>query len=332
MSGASATPASTRPAPARTPATRDLLGASLLILAWVFFTTEMVNVRILSDDLSTAQIAIIRTGTQAILLLPLLLITRGRAMRTKRLPMHVLRSAFSQGGMVLFYVAFSLLPLALATTLTFTQASFITILAALFLGERIGWRRISAVALGFLGVLVVMRPGFGGFEPAMLVALFGALVAASLMIVTRTLSQTDGPFTIMLYSAWLGLAWMAIPAALTYQPIAAEHWPHLALLALAGTLGQFLMVCAFQMAEASTLAPVDYVRLIFAVAAGYAVFGELPDVWTYVGSAIVCASVGIIIVRSRAPSASAAPEVPPPGAPRQSPPPATNRAPERRAT
>lgn len=307
------------PAVAGQPATRDLLGAGLLVLAWVFFTTEMVLMRILSDDLALAQIALVRTATQALLLAPLVVFTAGRVLATARAPMHIARSMLSQGGMLLFYGAFSLLPLALATTLTFTQASFITVLAVIFLGERIGWRRITAVVLGFFGVLVVMRPGLGGFEPAMLIALTGALVAAALMIVTRSLSKTDGRFTIMLYASWLGLVWMAVPAYLTWQPVAAEHVPLLAVLAFAGTIGQFLMVGAFQVAEASTLAPVDYVRLLFAVAAGYFVFAELPDVWTFVGSAIICASVAIIIVRTPASSVAKGVEVPPPGVPRRTP-------------
>lgn len=278
---------------------RDILGAGLLTLSWVFFTTEMVSVRLLADDLSTMQIAIVRTATQAILLLPFVVISRGRAFHTRRFPLHVLRATLSQSGMILFYMAFSILPLAVATTLTFTQASFLTLLAVLLLGERIGWRRISAVVLGFVGVLVVMRPGFGGFQPEMLIALTGALVAAGLMIATRTLGLSDGRLTIMLYSAWLGLGFMAIPAWLTWQPLSSEHLPLLALLSLAGTIGQFLMVGAFQLAEASTLAPVDYVRLLFAVAAGYWFFSEVPDFWTFLGSGIICASVAIIIVRTR---------------------------------
>lgn len=282
------------------PASRDVLGAGLLVVAWVFFTVEMVSVRYLVEDLSTMQIALIRTATQVVILLPVLLWSRGVLLRTRRFALHVFRATLSQSGMILFYLAFSLLPLATATTLTFMQASFITVLAALVLGEAIGWRRISAVVLGFAGVLVVMRPGLGGFEPAMLLALAGALVAAVLMIVTRSLGQTDGRLTIMLYSALLGLTLMVVPAALTWQPVGAEHIPLLALLSLAGTAGQFLMVGAFQVAEASTLAPVDYVRLIFAVAAGYWFFSEVPDVWTFVGAAIICLSVAIIIVRTRA--------------------------------
>ena len=267
------------------------LGAILLTASWVFFTTEMVTVRILSEDLSIAQIAVFRVTTQILLLLPIVIASRGAVARTGKLGTHVLRAAFSSGGMVLFYLAFAMLPLALATTLTFTQAMFVILLAALILKEAVGRNRIGAVIVGFVGVLIVMRPGFASVNPGMFIALFGALVAALLMIVTRSLSATESRVTIMLYSAWFGLLMIAAPAAMSWSAIRAEHWPLLALVGLAGTTGQFLMVGAFQVAEASALAPVDYIRLIFALIAGYVMFSEIPDVWTWIGAAIIVGSV-----------------------------------------
>ena len=270
---------------------QNTLGAVLLTVSWVFFTTEMVTVRILAQDLSIAQIAVFRVTTQIILLFPIVIASRGAIIRTRKLGTHVLRAAFSSGGMVLFYLAFAVLPVALATTLTFTQAMFVTLLAALVLKETVGRNRIGAVIVGFVGVLVVMRPGFASVDPGMFIALFGALVAALLMIVTRSLSSTESRMTIMLYSAWFGLLMIAAPAALSWSTIRPDHWPLLALVGLAGTTGQFLMVGAFQVAEASALAPVDYIRLIFALIAGYVLFNEIPDVWTWIGAAIIIGSV-----------------------------------------
>jgi len=280
-------------------APRNALGAVLLTLSWIFFTTEIVIARILTEHLPTTQIAVFRMGVQALAFLPFILLSRGALLRTRRLPLHGLRAALSGAGMVLFYLAFAALPVAVATTLTFMQAAFLTLLAAVVLGEAIGPRRIGAVVFGFLGVLVVMRPGFGGFDPAMFYALGAAMVAACLMIVTRSLSSTDARFTIMAFSGTLGLAIVAVPAAFVWQPIAPEDWALLVGVGLAGTVGQFLMVGAFQIAEASAMAPVDYVRLIFAVAAGYLVFGEIPDLWTWIGSAIIVGSVVYTTHRER---------------------------------
>ncbi|MDA0961326.1 MAG: DMT family transporter [Proteobacteria bacterium] len=278
---------------------RNVLGAVLLTSSWVFFTTEMVTVRLLSADLSIAQIAVFRLLTQIVALAPLVLWVRGETLRTTRFTTHLARSVCSAFGMLLFYMAFTLLPLALATTLTFLQAMFVMVLAALLLGEKIGQRRIVAVFVGFFGVLIVMRPGVETIDPGMLVALGAAFVSSLLMILTRSLSVTESRMTIMLYSATLGLLLISIPAILTWQPLLAQHLPMLALVGIAGTTGQFLMVGAFQVAEASALAPVDYVRLIFAVGAGYYIFNEVPDGWTWAGAAVILGAVGYATYRAR---------------------------------
>lgn len=278
---------------------RNLLGALLLAFSWVFFTTEMVTVRLLSDDLSVAQIAVFRLTAQAVALAPLVIWTGGAVMRTARLTAHFGRALCSATGMLMFYLAFVMLPLALATTLTFLQATFVIVLAALLLGEKIGPRRIAAVVVGFIGVLIVVRPGMAVIEPGMLIALGAAFASSLLMILTRSLSATESRMAIMLYSASLGLLLISIPAALTWQPLEARHLPMLALVGASGTVGQFLMVGAFQLAEASALAPVDYVRLIFAVGAGYMIFDEVPDIWTWAGAGVILASVGYATHRDR---------------------------------
>ena len=272
------------------PANRNALGAVLLSTSWIFFTTEMIAVRLLSDDLSIAQIAVFRQGTQVVIFIPILVVMGSRLLRTERLKLHVLRGFCSMGGMVLFYLAFALLPVALATTLTFTQAMFLTVLAVVLLGERVGLRRTMAVAVGLVGVIIVMRPGVGDFSPASLIALAGAFVAALLFIVTRQLSATDSRLTIMMYSALFGLVVVLVPALFDWRPIRPEHWWLLGLVGLCGTFGQFLMVGALQLSEASALAPVDYVRLVFAIIGGYIVFGEIPSMWTWIGAIVIVAS------------------------------------------
>ncbi|MEM8665055.1 MAG: DMT family transporter [Pseudomonadota bacterium] len=281
-------------------APRNVLGAVLLASSWIFFTTEMVTTRILAENLSIAQIGIFRLGFQAVVLLPVIAFTAGAVLKTSRFPLHFVRAIFSAGGMVLFYLAFALLPLATATTLTFTVAIWLTIFAALFLGETVGIRRKVSVMVGLIGVLVVMRPGLIAIDVGMVAAVAGAIVAALLMITTRSLGATEGRLTIMSYSALLGLVFLAVPAALTWQPIATrEEWLLLALVGAAGTTGQFMMVWAFQIGEASALAPVDYVRLVFALIAGYVVFSEIPDIWTWLGAAIIIASTLYTTYRER---------------------------------
>ena len=272
-------------------ANKNLLGAILLGTSWLFFTVEMTFVRLLVPDLSIYLIVFIRLATQAILLAPLAFHDWNEISGTSRFKVHFLRATLSLLGMVLFYFAFANLPMATATTLTFTVPAFVSILAAMFLRERVGLARSLAILLGFIGVLVIMRPGFTIFEPAMIVALLGAFFAACLFVVTRSLSLSESRFTIMFYSAWVGLLIVSIPAYMSLTTIDTVDAVKLGIVGLFGTIGQFLMVSALQIAEASAIAPVDYVRLLLALMVGFFIFGEVPDIWTWSGTAIIVAAV-----------------------------------------
>lgn len=272
-------------------ANKNLLGAILLGTSWLFFTVEMTFVRLLVPDFSIYLIVFLRLATQAILLAPLAFHDWNKISGTSRFKLHFLRATLSVLGMVLFYFAFANLPMATATTLTFTVPAFVSILAAVFLSERVGLNRLLAILLGFIGVLVIMRPGFTIFEPAMIVALLGAFFAACLFVITRSLSLSESRFTIMFYSAWLGLAVVSIPAYMNLVTINLVDALKLGIVGLFGTIGQFLMVGALQIAEASAIAPVDYVRLLLALMVGFLIFGEVPDLWTWTGSAIIISAV-----------------------------------------
>jgi len=272
-------------------ANKNLLGAILLGTSWIFFTVEMTVVRLLVPEFSIYLIVFLRLATQAILLAPFAFSDWNKIAGTSRFRLHFLRASLSVVGMALFYYAFANLPMATATTLTFTVPAFVSILAALFLSERVGLTRSLAIGLGFLGVLIIMRPGFITFEPAMIVALLGAFFAACLFVVTRSLSFSESRFTVMFYSAWLGLAVVSIPAYINLETINLVDALKLGIVGLFGTAGQFLMVGALQIAEASAIAPVDYVRLLLALMVGFFMFDEVPDLWTWAGSAIIISAV-----------------------------------------
>ena len=272
-------------------ANKNLLGAILLGTSWIFFTVEMTVVRLLVPEFSIYLIVFLRLATQAILLAPIAFSDWNNIAGTSRFKLHFLRASLSVVGMALFYYAFAKLPMATATTLTFTVPAFVSILAAHFLSERVGLTRSLAIVLGFLGVLIIMRPGFITFEPAMVVALLGAFFAACLFVVTRSLSFSESRFTVMFYSAWLGLAVVSIPAYINLETINLVDALKLGIVGLFGTAGQFLMVGALQIAEASAIAPVDYVRLLLALMVGFFMFDEVPDLWTWAGSAIIISAV-----------------------------------------
>jgi drug/metabolite transporter (DMT)-like permease len=264
--------------------------AALLILAWLLFTVEMVLVRKLSSDLPVVQVSFFRLTVQLALLLPFILANPSAILSTNRLRLHAVRAGCSALVMPIYYFAFVILPFAVVTTITFTQALFLVILAAVVGGERVGPRRWVATAIGFLGVVVIMRPGVAAFEPMVLFVLTGAMISATLMLITRQLGKTESGMTIMAYVSILGTIYLSGPTWYLWQPPDAAQLLILVTIGIVGTTGQFLFVHAFKRAEASALAPIDYVRLVFAVLAGYFLYAEIPDLWTWTGAAIIITS------------------------------------------
>lgn len=217
-------------------------------------------------------------------------------LRTRRLGAHATRCVVGLTSMTFMFWTLMLLPLAEATTLQFTVPIFATILGALFLREKTGVHRWSAVALGFVGVLVVAQPGSGH------IPLFGAitgLLAASLnatvSILVRRMGSSEPPATIVFYFATLSMVPL-LPAFLwTFQPHDAGTWGTLAGIGLVGAIGQLTMTTSLRLAPVSIVVPMDYSGLIWATLYGWALFGVLPDGWTWAGAPLIVAS-GLYIV------------------------------------
>ena len=193
-------------------------------------------------------------------------------------------------GMFLFITGLSLLPLAEAIALTFAAPLFATALAVPFLKEKVGWRRWTAVCIGFVGVLVMLRPGEGAFVLAALLPLGAAITGALRDIVTRRLSVTDSSSSILMVSTVAVTFAGAVTLPFGWST---PTWLEVGLLAASGMLlgaAQYLMIEAVRHAEIGLVAPFRYTSLIWAVPAGYIVFGTVPDIWVVVGAVVVMAS------------------------------------------
>ena len=231
------------------------------------------------------------------------------SLATRRPGAHVLRSMLGVVAMVCMFYAFSVMPLADVVAIGFSAPLFLTVLAVPLLGETVGWRRWSAVGVGFAGVLVMVRPGIGVFDAATLIPLLGALCMALSMIAVRRLCATETSISILFYFTLTTTA--VSGAVLPFQWVTPDAGD-LALLACVGLLGgaaQLAMVEAFRNAEASLLAPFDYSAMLWVALFGYLVWGVLPDAWIMTGAAIVIAS-GLYILRRealRSPSARRTP-------------------------
>ncbi|MEQ9639241.1 MAG: DMT family transporter [Alphaproteobacteria bacterium] len=212
------------------------------------------------------------------------------ALRTTRLAAHALRACIGVITTFLFFLALSLMPLADATAIVFCGTLFVTALSVPLLGEKVGPRRWAAVLVGFLGAMVIVRPGMGVFGPAAMIALAAAFCYALIVISTRWLTRTETTAALGFYYAALGA--LISLAGLPFGWVL-PTWTDLGLfvlLGLFGGVGTLLMIEAFRHAPVAVVVPFEYTALIWATIYGYLIWHELPDGFTWLGAAILVAS------------------------------------------
>ena len=215
--------------------------------------------------------------------------------RSRRPWLQVARGACLVCSLSALFVSLRYLPLAVATTVAFTAPLMITALSGPVLGERVGIGRWAAVAVGMVGAIVVVRPGTDVFAWASLLTVVGAFFFALFNIVTRMLGGVDRPLTTVLYTFVVStlLVSLALPAVwVTPTP---RDWLLFAVSGLLGFAAHFAIARSLTLADASTVAPLHYVRLLWAIAIGFVVFAEVPDAWTLAGGALIVAS-GVYVV------------------------------------
>ena len=284
-------------------------GALWMVASALGFTVMTTLIKFLGDDYPAALQTFYRQLAGFIVLLPIILKRRGAAFATTRPGILIFRSAAGTLGMILSFYAFQKMPLADANALSFTRTLWLVPLAALVVRETVGPLRIGAAVIGFIGVLIMLRPGVGGDfaigwpAAAMLASSFlFALTITGMKVMTRDHSPT----VLLVWAATLGLV-MGIPGA-----IFTWRWPEpvdLALLAAMGVLGTITQGCYIKgmaIGDAGAMAPIDYIRLVFTVIVGLTLFNEIPSVWTVAGAAIVVVSTLFITWREMQASKAAA--------------------------
>lgn len=274
----------------------NLRGALWMLGSALFFTVMSSLVKILGTRLDSFEVAFFRSLTGMLFILPLLLRLGRRGVHTRRPWLHLLRGAFGSLGMMLGFYAFVHLPLATASALSFSRTLFLVPLAFLFIGEVVGTRRIVATLAGFIGVLIILRPS-ATMEPAAFVAVLSAVVIAGAVTCVKILSRDDSPMTLLFTSSLIGLVVTAIPAALNWVMPTVEEFVGLVVMGAFGIAAQTCFIRAYAIGEVSALAPIDYTRLLLATAAGFVLFGTIPDIWVFVGAAVIVASTLYITLR-----------------------------------
>ena len=268
----------------------NVQGAIWLVSGGFIFTSTSVMIRLLSAEIESVQTAFFRAVISVILLLPMIAAGRVKPWRSKRIVGHFWRTAMGTGSMVLGFYAVSMLPLADATAIAFSQPLFSVVVAALVLGEKVRWRRWSATVIGFAGVLIMVRPGEGSLQLGALVALANAAAVSISILLVRRLSDSETPLMILTQFAIFSTILLTVPAILVWRWPDFWGWVLAVGIALSATVGQYFWVQAFKAGEMSAVAPFEYMRLPFAVFVGWLIWGEMPVIWTYVGASIVIGS------------------------------------------
>jgi drug/metabolite transporter (DMT)-like permease len=259
-------------------------------LSAVLFTSMSAVVKSLGAHLDSFQLAFLRASIGFVLILPFVFAAGLGVLRTSRLRMHLTRGVCGSIGLMCGFYALTHLSLADATAIGFTKPLFLIVLAALLLRETVRARRWSATAIGFLGVLIMVRPGDGVLEHAALVGLLGALAAATVSLLIKRLSASEGSLTIMVYLGAVSIVTTGIPAAFVWQTPTLAELAWMLLAAALASSAQICMIRGFRIGEASALAPLEYLKLPLAALYGYLLFTELPDLYTVLGALLIVLS------------------------------------------
>jgi drug/metabolite transporter (DMT)-like permease len=285
-----------------TTSTRGLL---LIILSGFVFVIFIVIVRLVGTSLNPVQAAFMRYAMSLVIVLPMLY-RQGTVIFHTRHPLrHAARGAVHGLGVLLWFYAITSMPIAEATALSYISPLFVLIGATLFLGERLrGWT-VFAVASGFVGVLIIVRPGFMTISPGAIAILCSAPLFAASQLLVKSLVREDSSITTVIYLSLFATLTMLVPAIAVWEAPGMVDIGLMAVAALFATLSHILMAQGFKLVDVSVVQPVEFLRLVWAALFGFFLFNETPTMWVWIGSLVVVASVTLAVNRTMAVPASA---------------------------
>jgi len=273
-------------------------GCLWALAATLAFGLMETTIKYLGASMHPMQIVFFRCFFSFLAIAPVILLTGGLArVATKRIGAHVARTMLGCAAMATGFYAIANMPLADAVALGYVRPLFLVPLAVLYLGEAARWRRWTATLVGFAGVLVMVQPGDGAFNPVALIALVSGFLVACISIALKKLSETESAETTVFWFATFSSVLSLGPALLFWRWPTAAEWPVLAALGTLGAIAQYFIMRAYRIAEATAVDPMDYGRLLMAAAIGVLFFGEVLQLHTVVGAAIIAASTFYIARR-----------------------------------
>ncbi len=267
------------------------------LLAWVMLPIMDGFAKYLSADLPVLQITWARYFFTVAFTLPILFFFfRENFVWTDKPKLQFIRGLILLTANICFFYAISIIPLAKALTLAFVAPLIVTAFSPIFLGERVGYRRWSAVIIGFIGSLVVMRPGFVEINLASLAALGTGIMYGFYLIITRKLSASDSPLLTLLLTGVVGAIFISIIMPFVWVKPTFNQWSMMAAIGIFASIGHLFIILSLKYADASKLAPFSYFEIVTNIIIGYYFFGDFPDNWTFLGLFIIVFS-GIYISR-----------------------------------
>jgi drug/metabolite transporter (DMT)-like permease len=267
-----------------------LLAAGLTVFSNLVFISSHGIVRHVGTDLHPFQIAFFSNLFSAVFFIPVLLKSNFRILKTDKFKTHLFRACFNAAALTSWYAALALTMLADATALGLTGPLFVTIGAVLFLGEAIRGRRLTALVVGAIGALVIIRPGFEQISVGFILVLLSAAFAAGTKIIAKHLRNTDSAITCSAYVAILQTPITFVFAIFVWKTPTMAQLAWMFGVGMCAAIAQLSMVQAYSYADVSALEPFVFTRLIWAASIGWLAFGEVPAFWTWVGAAIIVAS------------------------------------------
>jgi drug/metabolite transporter (DMT)-like permease len=282
------------------PPPRPLLGIALMLAGMLVLPLQDGVAKWLSETQSVPMVVWARYVFHLALLVPLLLWRLSPAEIVLRRPgTQVVRAVVMLASSLLFFGALARLPLVDTLALFFVSPLVVALLAPWLLRERVGLARLLAVAVGFVGVLIVLRPGSAVWGPYALLALGSGVMHALYLIVTRRLAGSAAPLTTLAFGAAFGAAALSVWVIPRWVPPTPQEWGLMIALGVLATVGHYLVVKAFDFAPASTLSPLGYAEIVGATLVGYLFFADLPDAWSWLGIAVIVASGLWVSLRGR---------------------------------
>ena len=275
-------------------------GILVMVVGVALLTANDAVSKYLTESYPVGQVICLRQAATLLVIVPYVIAVTGwEALRVASWPGQITRGLLFVANAVLIVLALSLLPLATVISIIFVSPIVTAAVSMPMLAERVGRSRWIAIAGGFAGVLIVLRPGGAGFEWALLIPVAAAVANSLRDVMTRRLSRTETSISILFWSTLIVMAAGALTAPFGWQPVTATAAAWFVVAGVFNAAAHFLLIEALRLGEAAVITPVRYTSLIWATAIGYVVWRELPDAWVFAGSAVIIAS-GAYLVRAEA--------------------------------